>query len=391
MMKNFLPGIVMLLVSSTCFCKTYLVHTQTEFESAAQQIKPGDLITIANGTYTPWVVTLPTSGTEKQPITVTAQTAGKVIFTGNVTQTLFNLTGNFIVLKEIKFANCSLIKASGKNGLLIDLKDTKHSRVTNCQFESNIAKAQFMPLLTVSGRGEYNQIDHCSFTGNIDNQDIQVKITKEACPAFTLINHNTFRDKPKVSWKNYNGGECVQIGQDPVLLGTAMASATVRDNTFISCNGEGEVISNKSSGNRYIKNYFENCEGELVMRGGHDCLIDSNNIKGGSGGIRANGTGHIITNNIISSVKTGIRLMYGMAKGKNDTGFYIAAENCVIKNNSISKAETGVLVGDNKNQNWSGKFDTVKYPSRVMQDIAPADNTIKDNIFTNNTTNILYQ
>jgi poly(beta-D-mannuronate) lyase len=72
-----------------------------------------------------------------------------------------------------------------------------------------------------------------------------------------------------------------------------------------------------------------------------------------------------------------------MANGKNETGFYIAASNCVIKNNHINNVETAILVGDNKNEDWTGKFDTTKYPSRVMQDVAPANNEFKDNVFTN--------
>lgn len=383
MMKKLLPGMLMLLVSSACFCKTYLVHTEDEFKTAAKQVKPGDDITLANGTYKPWYVSLGTSGTEKQPITINAQTTGKVTFTGDVEQTMFTITGNYTCFVGITFTGCNLLKANGKNGMVIDLKNTKHSRVTNCLFEKNSAKAQFMAMVIVSGTGEYNQVDHCNFTRNIDNQDLQVRIAKEAVPLYTLINDNVFKDKPKVSWKNYNGGECVQVGQDPVLLGTLVAKTTVRDNRFIHCDGEGEVISNKSSSNRYINNYFENCQGELVMRGGHDCVVDSNQFKGGFGGIRANGTGHTITNNTISNVKTGIRLMYGMANGKKETGFYIAASNCVIKNNHISNVETGILVGDNKNEDWTGKFDTTKYPSRVMQDVAPTNNEFKDNVFTN--------
>jgi len=383
MMKKLLPGMLMLLVSSTCFCKTFLVHTETEFKTAAKQVKPGDAITIANGTYAPWYVNIVTSGTDKQPITINAESAGKVIFTGDVAQTMFTITGNYTQLTGITFTGCNLLKANGKNGMILDLKNTNHSRITNCLFEKNSTKAQFMAMVMVSGTGQYNQVDHCNFTGNIDNQDLQVRISKDAVPLYTLINDNVFKDKPKVSWKIFNGGECVQVGQDPVMLGTLVANTTVRNNRFIRCDGEGEVISNKSSSNSYINNYFENCQGELVMRGGHDCLVDSNQFKGGLGGIRANGTGHIITNNNISDVKTGIRLMYGMAKGKNKIGFYIAAANCVIKNNNISNVNTGILVGDNKNEDWTGKFDTTKYPSRVMQDVAPANNDFKDNVFTN--------
>ena len=231
-------------------------------------------------------------------------------------------------------------------------------------------------------------VDHCTFTGNIDNQELQVKITKEAYPVYTLIANNIFKDKNKVSWKVFNGGECVQIGQDPVLLGTIQSRTMVRENSFIRCSGEPEVISNKSSNNTYLKNYFEDCDGELVMRGGHDCIIDSNTIKGGNSGIRVNGSGHQITHNNISNVKTGIRLMYGMARGKTEIGFYIAADDCVIKYNRIENASTGIFIGDSKNADWSGKFDTIRYPSRVMQDMAPLNNILADNIFINTKINV---
>ncbi|MGY4539025.1 hypothetical protein ACVW0P_003451 [Mucilaginibacter sp. UYNi724] len=158
---------------------------------------------------------------------------------------------------------------------------------------------------------------------------------------------------------------------------------------FIRCNGEPEVVSNKASGNKYINNYFENCHGELVMRGGHECLVDSNRFKGGIGGIRVNGTGHTISNNNFKNLPIAIRLMYGMAKGKIDTGFYIAASDCKVKNNSISHCNTGILIGGAKNANWTGKFDTKRYPSRTVQDIAPYNNELLNNIIADTKTPIV--
>lgn len=143
------------------------------------------------------------------------------------------------------------------------------------------------------------------------------------------------------------------------------------------------MISNKSSANKYLHNYFEDCRGELVMRGGHDCLIDSNTVKGGSGGIRINGSGHSVTNNTLIGLPTAIRLMYGMAKGKSEIGFYVAGGDCVIKNILIDKCTTGILIGDSKNADWTGKFDTNRYPSRTMQDVAPYNITLNDNTITN--------
>jgi hypothetical protein len=369
----------------------YNIHNEQEFNSISQQIKPGDDILIANGTYKPWALIINTNGTAIKPITIQAETTGKVIFTGDAEQAIFKLTGSYTILRGINFTACNILKVDNHSGVLAELNNTKHCRLTECIFSQNVAKVQFMPIVVVSGQGEYNQVDHCTFTGNIDNQELQVRITKEACPLYTVIENNLFQDKNKVSWKVFNGGECVQIGQDPILLGTIQAKTMVRENRFIRCNGEPEVISNKSSNNTYLKNYFEDCDGELVMRGGHDCIIDSNTIKGGNSGIRVNGTGHQITHNDIINVKTAIRLMYGMARGKTEIGFYIAASDCLIKYNRIENAGIGILIGDSKNADWTGKFDTTRYPSRVMQDVAPFNNILADNTFINTQTNMVNQ
>ncbi|RZK54676.1 MAG: hypothetical protein EOO91_15525 [Pedobacter sp.] len=362
--------------------KSYHIKSEKEFKDILLKLVAGDEVIIANGNYTNWNVEIPNKGTSAKPILIKAQESGKVIFSGEINQTLFKLAGDYLIFSGITFKNCTLLKGGG----LIELKNSQNCQVTNCQFLENTVKTQFTPLVIVSGNGNNNKIDKCTFTANIDNQDLQVKITKESCPQNTLIEQNTFTNKQKVSWKNGNGGECVQVGQDPVLLGLQEAKTIVSGNKFINCNGENEVISNKSSGNSYLKNYFENNDGELVMRGGHDCIIDGNIFKGGTGGIRINGSGHTITNNKISNIKTAIRLMYGMAKGKKEIGFYIAASNCIISNNQITNATTGILVGDSKDADWTGKFDTVRYPSPVMQSIAPFDNKISGNTFSNTKT-----
>lgn len=362
--------------------KIYNVANQNEFKKATDVVKAGDEIIIANGNYTGWELTVNTNGKAGKPIVIRANTFGKVVFSGDVKKPVFLLTGSFTEISGMAFSGCNLFKAAGGNGVLIECKGTQYCRVTDCAFTKNTVKSQYMPIVVISGNAENNRVDHCSFAGNIDNQELQVKVTTGAVPLYTLIDNNIFQDKDKVSWKGFNGGECVQVGQDPVLLGTLYPRSIVRDNRFIRCNGEGEVISNKCSGNKYINNYFEDCHGELVMRGGHDCLIDSNTFKGGSGGIRINGTHHTITNNTLSSLPTGIRLMYGMAKGKSEIGFYVAPSDCLIKNNHITSCNTGILIGDSKNADWTGKFDTTKYPSRTMQDVAPFNNTLVDNIIT---------
>ncbi len=378
-MKIITFYLLLILGTQVAFGATYRINSEVQFKEVLAKVKAGDKIIIANGNYSNWNVNVTSSGTAQQSILITAETTGKVIFTGSTTQTIFKFSGAYLQLNGITFNACELSKADGKTGMLVELNETNNCLISYCTFEKNIVKTQFMPLLVIAGNGSNNKVENCTFIGNIDSQDIQVKITKDSCPQLTTITKNTFRDKQKVSWKNGNGGECVQIGQDPVLLGIISAKTTVSENRFIRCNGENEVISNKSSGNQYLRNYFENNDGELVMRGGHDCTIDGNIFEGGTGGIRINGSGHAIINNKINNIRIAIRLMYGMAKGKEEIGFYIAASGCTIKNNTITNANTGILVGDSKDADWTGKFDTKRYPSPVIQNIAPFDNEISGN------------
>jgi len=391
MKKNILITLIFLCSITITFAETYKVKSLEDFKSIAEKLVAGDKVIIQNGNYTNWFIELNNKGTAEKPIIIMAETNGQVVFSGDVERTIFKITGNFIYLQGINFKTCVLKKAEKSTGVLIELNGTSNCKVSHCNFESNVVKSQFMPLVVISGNGESNKIDSCNFTSNVDNQDVQIKVTKESFPLNTKIIHNSFSFKNKVSWKNGNGGECVQVGQDPVLLGNQTPKTFVSENTFTACNGENEVISNKSSGNSYTKNHFKNNDGELVMRGGHDCIISDNTFEGGTGGIRINGTGHLVTNNKITGIKTAIRLMYGMAKGKTETGFYISASNCKITNNTISNADTGILVGDSKNADWTGKFDVKKYPSPVLQNVQPFDNEIYGNHFKNVKIEILKQ
>ncbi len=383
LMKKILLLCCLLTQAIAAFSTTYTVKSEAEFKEKVTMLQAGDKIKIANGTYRPWTVTIPVSGTAAAPVYIEAETKGKVIFTGATDKTIFKITGNFVVLKGITFKGCTVFRSERNAGILVEMDKSEFSRLTECRFEQDTAKSQFLPLVVIAGKGKNNQVDNCLFSQNVDNMDVQVRVSKESTPQYTLIEKNIFQDKKKVSWSNYNGGECVQIGQDPVLSGNIPSNSIVRSNRFLRCSAEPEVISNKSSNNLYENNYIEDCESELVMRGGYDCTVINNTIKGGLSGIRVNGGGHVISGNKITGVKTAIRLMYGMTKTRDEIGFYVAANNCTIKNNKIENVATGILIGDSKNADWTGKFDTKRYPSRTQQDVAPYNITVEHNSFSN--------
>lgn len=385
-MKKILVFIIFLFSSAYSFSSIYQVNSAQQLKLILNQLKPGDQIKIQDGTYSLWEnIVITAKGTASAPILISAANPGKVIFTGMPVSGYFQLKGDFIRLSGFIFRENIL---STSNPLII-IDQGNYNSISQCIFEKNKTLVQFTPLVVIAGNGSHNEVRRCKFISNTDNQDLQVKISKTSNPQFSLIAENYFKDKAPVSWKNGNGGECVQIGQDPVLLGSMVSRTTVRKNTFIRCNAEPEVLSNKSSENRYEGNIFIDNEGELVMRGGHDCWITKNRFHGGIGGLRINGTGHRVIQNHFNDLKTAIRLMYGMEKGKSAIGFYIAASNCTLTKNTIRNCTTGLLNGDGKNADWTGKFDTKRYPSPVLQNIAPFENEMRENRFKKTKTNAL--
>ncbi len=64
----------------------------------------------------------------------------------------------------------------------------------------------------------------------------------------------------------------------------------VENNVFDRCDGEVEIISNKSNGNIYRGNLFLRSRGALTLRHGDDTLVEGNVFRGDgkdfTGGIR---------------------------------------------------------------------------------------------------------
>jgi parallel beta-helix repeat protein len=145
----------------------------------------------------------------------------------------------------------------------------------------------------------------------------------------------------------------------------------VEHNVFLRCNGEGEIISNKSSHNTYRCNLFKDCRGELVLRGASNCTVAGNRFEGCSGGIRIHGTHHRVVNNVVVNPGgTGIRMGYGASVELG--GIYQAVGHCVVANNTIVNPDReGILIGFNRNyqmKDW-GVLRFSPYANRVERNV----------------------
>ena len=85
-----------------------------------------------------------------------------------------------------------------------------------------------------------------------------------------------------------NGGETIRIGTSANSMESSRT--IVENNTFKNCDGEIEIISNKSANNIFRNNLFLESKGSLTLRHGNNTLVEGNVFLGNNvsktGGIR---------------------------------------------------------------------------------------------------------
>jgi poly(beta-D-mannuronate) lyase len=359
---------------ATAPAKEHEIKTPAELASHIKQAKPGDVLVLPAGTLRDWMVEISTSGTKDALITIKGRGPDKTIFTGN---SAIQIKGaSYIHLKDFGF--------SDKKGTAVSFQSARDCLLTNASF-TTIQEAS--SIIDVSGNSQRNQIASCHFFKN-PSMNIRIVIGSQKSPRKTIIRDNLFEDVPPIG---ENGRETIQVGQNQPVYGTVQANTLVKNNRFVRCNGEAEIISNKCSGNHYTGNIFIDCGGELVMRGGSGCTIESNRFEGCSGGIRLSGKNHIVRNNVIwKSRGTGIRLLYGVSD--TPPAFYQAVSGCMIENNTIVNSKAaGILVGVNRGIDLLNSPENRKkltgnpkrYGTHFKMTVAPHNNTFRRNVVFN--------
>jgi poly(beta-D-mannuronate) lyase len=339
----------------------YDVKDLSDLKARLNQAKPGDVLVLPAETLENWAVEIDkVSGTKEAPITIQGHSTGKTVFAKNG-RVQFN-GSSYVHVKDIAFKRSNGV---GFNG-------SRYCAVINCLFEDHKGGT----IVTVRGKGLQNRIEFCHFKKSA-TKNIVISVSNGSTPKETIIRGNTFEDIAPIGG---NGRETIQIGQSQTTAGHVKVNTLVENNRFIRCNGEAEIISNKSSGNRYIGNLFRDCEGELVMRGGFGCTIENNRFENCLGGIRLSGKDHIVRNNVIwKSRKTGIRILYGVSD--KAPAFYMAVSGCIIENNTVVNAQgDGILIGDSRGKKLKDKGNPKKYGTNFDMIIAPRKNVIRFNV-----------
>jgi len=358
--------LLVFLFFSNLSAKKIYVSSAQQISAALITIQPGDTLVMTKGIWNNQQIIFQANGTVDKKIYLIAEKDGDVILTGTST---LRIAGNYLVVSGLFFKDG--YSASGavvefRNGSL----NSNYCRLTNTAIVNYNPTDKAKDYKWISLYGTYNRVDHCYLKGK-DHLGTTLVVWLGTTPNYHIIDHNYFAYRPPYP---ENGAETIRIGDSNTSMRDSYT--TVEYNYFEQCNGETEIISNKSCGNIYRYNTFKECQGTLTLRHGNRCTVENNYFFCGnapnSGGIRIIGEDHKVLNNYVeyatgTGLRAGICLMNGVPNSPLDR--YFQVKRAIVAFNTVVNCKSSLVIG-------AGKDSELTLP--------PADCIIANNIFYSN-------
>jgi len=343
-----------------------IVANQEEYKKAVKNAKPGDVIILANGTWKDFEIVLTGNGEEDKPIRLTAETPGKVFLTG---QSNLRLGGEYLEVSGLVFKD----GYSPTQEVISFRRNKEHlannSRVTEVVIDNFNATERQEASFWVMMYGKNNRFDHSHLVGK-RNKGVTMAVrlnSEESLENYHRIDHNYFGPR---SILGSNGGETLRIGTSHHSRKNSFTS--VENNYFDRCDGELEIISNKSGKNRFLNNTFFESRGTLTMRHGNNNLVEGNVFFGNgadhTGGIRVINAGQTIRNNYMEGLK-GTRfggalvVMNGVPNGPINR--YDPVINALIEKNSLIDSDN-IQLGAGSDEERSGVPENSRFENNLI-------------------------
>jgi poly(beta-D-mannuronate) lyase len=327
------------------------VKDVAEFDAAMKVAKPGDAIVLTDGEWRDAKLVVRGRGEKGNPIIVRPQTPGKVALVGAST---LRIGGKYLTVRDLLWKDCEA--ESEVIAFRIDSKNLAESCVLeSCAVLGDLPAKGDRKWVSIYGRD--NAVISCRFEEKRSAGTLLVVWLDESRPKNDHgINLNFFGARRRLG---KNGGEIIRIGDSKTSL--LESGTSVNGNYFYRCDGEAEIISNKSCDNIYAGNVFVGCGGALTLRHGNDCAVFRNAFFGdgrkGTGGVRVIGEKHSVDANLFHALegdetRAAVSLMNGIPD--SPANGYLQVKNASITNNTFVDCKQSLLVGlsdeDQKNQ-----------------------------------------
>ena len=385
-MKRLIVCSILVLSITRSFAKDYLAATPDEAMLLLQKAKAGDRVLLKDGNYTDITFHFHNdNGTEKKPVTFAAEHSGKVFFEGNST---FSFSGQYIIIE-------GLVWQHGGNNLqtrsVFEFKNGNkpavHSSLRNSVIDSYNNSDLNSDNKWVSLYGEYNRVEHCLLYNKLNKGATLTVWLEQGKAAHHVVAWNYFLERQNGPNAD-NGLESIRVGDSKTSM--TDAHCVVAFNRFENCDGEIEIISNKSCHNSYLHNTFYNSNGGLTLRHGNNCVCDGNYFDGGSKpdayGIRMIGEGHEVINNYFTGLKASkqmLRAPVTIVNGIPNSALngYFQVKNAVVAGNFFDNCALPCLrMGARTRTEATLPPDSVQ----VFNNIFVGDGTVNGNVYDEN-------
>ncbi|MFC4722617.1 polysaccharide lyase 6 family protein [Geojedonia litorea] len=343
-----------------------VVKTIDEFNQAVSKSQPGDVITLANGVWKNTELLFEAKGTAENPITLTVEEKGKVTLEG---ASNLRIAGEYLVVKGLIFVNGYTPTNEVISFRKSENEVSNNCRLTECVIDNYSNPQRDEQDYWIAIYGKNNRIDHNHIVGkkNLGVTMIVGLDTEDSRANHHQIDHNYFGPRPTFG---NNGGETLRIGTSHNALENS--NTLVESNYFDRCNGEHEIISNKSGQNTFKYNTFFECTGTLTMRHGNETMVDGNvfigNGKPSTGGVRVINEKQTVINNYHIGL-TGYRFRgaFVMMNGvpNSPPNRYVQVTDALVKNNTFINCDNIQLCAG----------------SDAERSAPPVNSSITDNIF----------
>lgn len=334
--KAILTAAMLVWAVHPALARDLLVTDQIQYRAAVKKAQPGDTIILADGEWRDFQIVFTGAGTAEKPITLTAQTKGKVLITG---QSNLRLGGRHLLVSGLVFKN----GASPTGEVIAFRRDSKtlasDTRVTEVVIDGFSKTDRRAEDIWVALYGTGNRVDHSHFEGKTNSGVTLAVIRRAGDPLDNRhrIDHNYFGPRPPLG---SNGGETIRIGTSEESL--SASNSIVERNIFDRTSGEVEIVSVKSGGNIIRENLVLEAQGAFVLRHGNGNLVERNIFLGkgvpDTGGVRVINRDQVVRGNYFeglagSSFKSAISVMNGVPNSVINRYHQVA--NARIEGNSI--------------------------------------------------------
>jgi poly(beta-D-mannuronate) lyase len=340
-MKKQLLIFLLSVLTVHLFATEYRVSSAAELSSL--KLMPGDKVILKEGEWKDQQLLFKGTGTEKQPIILTIEKPGKIKLTGKST---LKIDGQWLIVDGLYFTD----GFSEKEDVIQFSKKSLNCRLTNSAVVNFNHPDKKVDYKWVSVYGHHNRVDHCWLEGKT-HQGTTLVIWLDSTANYDLIDHNYFGKRPDLG---VNGGETIRIGTSTWSMFDSYT--TVEKNIFDHCDGEIEIISNKSCKNILRDNLFYECAGTLTLRHGNDADVYGNYFIGNNlentGGIRVIAENHKVHDNYFQNLTgTGlmaaISIMDGLPNPELTSHWQV--KNAKIYHNTIINCTESLTIGAGKN------------------------------------------